>query len=333
MKPFGKLSPDDKISASLMPMLYDRPHKVLDKLRHAINNDAITETIDVKIQERMDMGNFLEEKIMELIQDRLDIKIKYPVDEVMSQEIGMTADRRPLDLYASLDGIFHANQPKKILAEDRRIYVEGGDQIELLGPVPVEIKNMQHKPYDHIDCMTVDHGRGYLQLQAQMMIADAQFGIIGCLFNGNDLRVFVCKANQEVQDNIVEKCLAVYEHLENDTDFEPVDLEMMAQKYDQVKQTDPIQLDNTLMGDIEHYESLKEQRKTTEEEMERVQMRMIKALGDAEEGLVHHNGGITKLSRPARHYKAQPAKYVEAKEARTIRAKTVSIKHVLEEWK
>ena len=50
MKPFGKLSPDDKISASLMPMLYDRPHKVLEKLRHAINNDAITETIDVKIQ-------------------------------------------------------------------------------------------------------------------------------------------------------------------------------------------------------------------------------------------------------------------------------------------
>lgn len=36
MKPFGKLSPNDRISASLIPMLYDRPHKVLEKLEQRL---------------------------------------------------------------------------------------------------------------------------------------------------------------------------------------------------------------------------------------------------------------------------------------------------------
>ena len=93
MKPFGKLSPDDKLSASLMPMLFDRPHKVLAKLRSAINNEVTPETVDIKVQERMDMGNVLEETIANLVQERLNITLKYPVDDVMSKEIGMTADR------------------------------------------------------------------------------------------------------------------------------------------------------------------------------------------------------------------------------------------------
>ena len=67
MKPFGKLSPNDKLSASLMPMLYDRPHKVLEKLRNAIEGEQPAEKIDTKVQERMDMGNILEEEIIKLV--------------------------------------------------------------------------------------------------------------------------------------------------------------------------------------------------------------------------------------------------------------------------
>ena len=92
MKPFGKLSPNDRISASLMPMLYDRPHKVLEKIRAAIEGTEESQIFDKKVMERMDMGNVLEETIIQLIEDRLDIKINYPIDEVMSKEIGMSAD-------------------------------------------------------------------------------------------------------------------------------------------------------------------------------------------------------------------------------------------------
>ena len=331
MKPFGKLSPDDKISASLMPMLYDRPHKVLEKIRNAVNNEQVTEVIDCKVQERMDMGNILEETIMSLIQERLNVTIKYPVDEVMSLEIGMTNDRKPLDLYASLDGILYANKPTLIIPEERRIYTEGDEQMNLLGPVPVEVKNMQHKPYDSIECMTLEHGRGFLQLQAQMLIAEAKFGIIGCLFNGSDLRVFVLKANEEIQEQIIEKSLTLYEHLEQGTDYTPEDLQAMADKYAKIK-TPSVDLPAEAMILVNNYEDCLNERKTLDKSIEDLQMKLVETLGEAEEGMIHYAGGMTKLSRPYRHYKAQPAKYVEAKEARKIRAKTVSVKHVLDGW-
>jgi len=330
MKPFGKLSPDDKLSASLMPMLFDRPHKVLEKLRIAKSKEPQKESIDIKIQERMDMGNVLEETIIQLIAKRLNVVINYPIDEVMSIEIGKIK-KKPLDLYASLDGMIYATQSKLIAAEDRRIYVEGEQSIELLGPVPVEIKNMQYKPYDSIECMTVQHGRGYLQLQAQMLIADAKFGIIGCLFNGNDLRVFIVKQNKDIQAEILSRALTLYKHLEMDTDYSPSDLETMADKYAEVK-TPSIDLPAEALITVNNYEDCLNERKKLDGQIETLQMKLIETLGDSEEGMIHYNGGMTKLSRPYRHYKAQPAKYVEAKEARQVRAKSVTIKHILEGW-
>lgn len=330
MKGFGKLSPNDRISASLMPMLYDRPHKVLEKIRAAIDGTEEPQIFDKKVMERMDMGNVLEETIMQLIEERLDININYPIDEVMSKEIGMSADRKPWDIYASLDGMFYANKPTLIVPEDRRVYTQDNEPIELLGPVPVEIKNMQFKPYDSIECMTVDYGRGFLQLQAQMMIADAQFGIIGCLFNGNDMRVFVVKADKKIQDTIVEKSLTLYQHVDEDTDYTPHDLDTMAGKYSDIN-TPKVELDNTMLTFVEQYEDCLNKRKELDTDMERLQMKMIEALGNAEVGTIVHSGGVTRLTRPIRQYKAQPAKYVEAKPARQIRAKSVTIKHLLDE--
>ena len=331
MKPFGKLSPNDKLSASLMPMLYDRPHKVLEKLRNAIEGEQPAEKIDTKVQERMDMGNILEEEIIKLVAARLDISIRYPIEEVMSVEIGMASDRSPLDIYASLDGIFYASKPKIIIPEDRKIYTADNEQLTLLGPVPVEVKNMQYKPYNSIECMTVDYGRGYLQLQTQMMVAEADFGIIGCLFNGNDMRVFVVKADGEIQNTILSKALILYQHLEEGSNYTPHDLDTMAGKFSEIKKTN-IELPAGLLDIANKYEEQLTQRKEIDVDIERLQMKMVEALGESEMGTINHNGGVTRFSRPIRHYKAQPAKYIEAKEARDIRAKAVSIKHLLDEW-
>jgi hypothetical protein len=331
MKPFGKLSPNDKLSASLMPMLYDRPHKVLEKLRNAIEGEQPAEKIDTKVQERMDMGNILEEEIIKLVAARLDISIRYPIEEVMSVEIGMASDRSPLDIYASLDGIFYASKPKIIIPEDRKIYTADNEQLTLLGPVPVEVKNMQYKPYNSIECMTVDYGRGYLQLQTQMMVAEADFGIIGCLFNGNDMRVFVVKADGEIQNTILSKALILYQHLEEGSNYTPHDLDTMAGKFSEIKKPN-IELPAGLLDIANKYEEQLTQRKEIDVDIERLQMKMVEALGESEMGTINHNGGVTRFSRPIRHYKAQPAKYIEAKEARDIRAKAVSIKHLLVEW-
>tara|TARA_R110002049_G_scaffold51340_3_gene145262 strand:+ start:169 stop:1167 length:999 start_codon:yes stop_codon:yes gene_type:complete len=331
MKGFGKLSPDDRISASLIPMLYDRPHKVLEMLRKAIDGEERVNNFDIKVLERMNMGNFLEESIMNLIAERLDIELKYPIDEVMSIEIGMSADRKPWDLYASLDGMFYATSATVVNPEDRRIYTEDNQPMTLLGPVPIEVKNMQHKPYDNIECMTQDYGRGYLQLQLQMLIAEAKFGIIGCLFNGNDMRVFVVKADKKIQDTIKEKALTLYQHIEDGTEYEPHDVETMANKHPEIN-TPEIELDNTMLTFVEQYEDCLTKRKEIDTDMERLQMKMIEGLGDAEVGIINHSGGVVRFTRGIRNYKAQPAKYVEAKPARKIRAKTVSIKHLQSDW-
>lgn len=331
MKGFGKLSPDDRISASLIPMLYDRPHKVLEMLRKAIDGEERVNNFDIKVLERMNMGNFLEESIMNLIAERLDIELKYPIDEVMSIEIGMSADRKPWDLYASLDGMFYATSATVVNPEDRRIYTEDNKPMTLLGPVPIEVKNMQHKPYDNIECMTQDYGRGYLQLQLQMLVAEAKFGIIGCLFNGNDMRVFVVKADKKIQDTIKEKALTLYQHIEDGTEYEPHDVETMASKHPEIKQ-DQIDLDDKLLDEVDNYDDIVQQMAELAEAKEQSQMKMIAALGDAEVGIINHSGGVVRFTRGIRNYKAQPAKYVEAKPARKIRAKTVSIKRLQDDW-
>jgi hypothetical protein len=64
--------------------------------------------------------------------------------------------------------------------------------------------------------------------------------------------------------------------------------------------------------------------------MKGLQMQMIEALADNEIGQVNTNQGLIQLERKVRNYKAQPEKFVAAKEARSIRAKTVTIKNLLE---
>ena len=179
--------------------------------------------------------------------------------------------------------------------------------------------------------MTVDYGRGYLQLQTQMMVAEADFGIIGCLFNGNDMRVFVVKADGEIQNTILSKALILYQHLEEGSNYTPHDLDTMAGKFSEIKKPN-IELPAGLLDIANKYEEQLTQRKEIDVDIERLQMKMVEALGESEMGTINHNGGVTRFSRPIRHYKAQPAKYIEAKEARDIRAKAVSIKHLLDEW-
>jgi len=97
-----------------------------------------------------------------------------------------------------------------------------------------------------------------------------------------------------------------------------------------VNYSEPVQLDGELVGDIDNLNRLKEQVKTTEEEIDRIQMKLIEALAENEIGQVNTKQGLLQLERKVRNYKAQPEKFVPAKEARTIRAKTVTIKNLLE---
>ena len=331
-KGFGKLSPDDMLSASQVPYLFSTPHTLLQQIRDVRAGTYKRPEYSDKMEERMNMGNILEGTINELTKELLEISISYPVTEVMSKELGIDSNNKPYDLYASLDAIAYIKEATLIAPIEGKIFTPQNDLMEnVVGKMVVEHKNMQGKPYESVDELRLPpYGRGYLQAECQAWIADADYLCVSILFNGNDHRCYVMPASDYIQQEIVAKAHTFYEHLDNGTLYDPVDIETMAAKYNRVNYSEPVQLDGELVGDIDNLNRLKEQVKTTEEEIDRIQMKLIEALAENEIGQVSTKQGLIQLERKVRNYKAQPEKFVPAKEARTIRAKTVTIKNLLE---
>jgi len=331
-KGFGKLSPDDMLSASQIPYLFATPHTVLQQLRDVRAGTYQRPEYTDKMEERMNMGNILEGTINELTKELLEIDINYPVTEVMSKELGIDSKNKPYDLYASLDAIAYIQKATTIVPIENKIYTPQNEIMEnVVGKMVVEYKNMQGKPYDSVDELRLlPYGRGYLQAECQAWIADADYLCVSILFNGNDHRCYVMPASEYMQKEIITKAHTLYEHLDNGTLYDPIDIETMAAKYNRVNYSEPVQLDNELSRVIKLYQSLEREKKELEEGMQGLQMQMIEALADNEIGQVNTEQGLIQLERKVRNYKAQPEKFVPAKEARTIRAKTVTIKNLLE---
>ena len=327
-KGFGKLSPDNMLSASQIPYLFASPHKVLQKIKDIRAGTYQEPEHPEKIQERMNMGNVLEGVINSLTEQVLELDIVYPVTEVMSKELGKDSKGKPFDLYASLDAIVYFSEPTLVAPIDGKIYTPQDELLEnMTGKMVVEYKNMQGRPYDSVDELRLTpYGRGYLQAECQAWIADADYLCVAILFNGNDHRCYVMPTAQAVQADIVQQAMTFYQHLDQDTMYAPVDLATMGEKYNKVTGTEPVQLNNELSRVIKLYQSLERERKEIEEGMQGLQMQMIEALGDNEIGQINSIQGMVQLERKMRNYKAQPEKVVPAKEARSIRAKTVTIK-------
>ena len=330
-KGFGKLSPDDMLSASQIPYLFSTPHTVLQQIKEVRAGTYQRPVYSEKMEERMSMGNILEGTINALTEEALDMSISYPVTEVMSKELGLDSNNKPYDLYASLDAIAYIKKANMIMPIEGKVYTPGDNLMEnVVGKMVIEYKNMQGRPYQSVDELRLEpYGRGYLQAETQSWIADADYLCISILFNGNDHRCYVMPVSKYIQDSIVKKAHVFYKHLDDGTLYDPVDVETMAAKYNRVNYQEAVKLDIKLEGDIDSYHRLKDQVKTTEEEIERIQMRLIEALADNEIGQISSKQGLIQLERKVRNYKAQPSKYVEAKPARQIRAKTVTIKNLL----
>ena len=331
-KGFGKLSPDDMLSASQISYLFSTPHTLLQQLRDVRAGTYQRPEFSDKIEERMAMGNILEGTINELTKEALDMDITYPVTEVMSKELGLDSNNKPYDLYASLDAIAYIQKATTIVPIEGKVYTPQDELIQnVVGKMVVEYKNMQAKPYDSVnELRLLPYGRGYLQAECQAWIADADYLCVSILFNGNDHRCYVMPASEYMQKEIITKAHTLYEHLDNGTLYDPIDIETMAAKYNRVNYNEPVTLDNNMEDIVNQYNVFKQDKLVAEAEMEKLQMKMIEALADNEIGQVNTNQGLIQLERKVRNYKAQPEKFVPAKEARTIRAKTVTIKNLLE---
>ena len=138
-KGFGKLSPDDMLSASQMPYLFGTPHTVLQQIRDVRAGTYQRPEFSEKMEERMAMGNILEGTINELTKEALDMDITYPITEVMSKELGLDSNNKPYDLYASLDAIAYIKKATMVVPIEGKVYTPQDDIIEnMVGKMVIE---------------------------------------------------------------------------------------------------------------------------------------------------------------------------------------------------
>ena len=308
----GKLSDDTKMSGSRIPVLYCWNHGIPhpwstpnDELRKSIAAKR-GEWEDFDIGEPGIVGNLLEPALVENACEHLGLP-----------EPELTPPVFKLDHFeTSCDGLVQVEPA--VTVRSAGIVRVHGDEITLAGPVPIECKVTTAPPTDEIPLY-----RGPIQLQAQMMATGASAGIIVTLHRGIERRIDVIPANPLIQAEIDMICLNFLDRVRNESWFPPVNVDdAVIPPAAQDKKT--VEIDDRA-DDLAALERLRNERKTLDDDIAALEVRIMDALGDAQVG----TAGPYTVEWPVRHYKEQPEKISPAKPARTIRLKTLKIRSMV----
>mgnify|MGYP002623416818 CR=1 FL=1 len=314
----GKKTPDDIVTASRIPALlglspYMTPNELLKEAIDAANGIPPSKLSQT---EQMRLGDLLEGPILREAAYRLDL------DDLVT-DIDEAIHHPHLPLACSLDGrgrggIVFEHDPAN------GIYVPQGGVVDTGGVGMLEAKNTIAVPED-----TPAPHRGPLQLQAQMMCNDAAWGAVCVLYRGSELRVFLYRQDQDVQ-NQIEDAVHEFERRKRDIDWYPAASSADANvAWDRVDDGAPA-IDLNGVPDADHWASMlvaaRENRRAAEADIDEAEMMLKEMLGNHEEGRVDADGVTYYVKWPMRNYKAQPAKTTEAKPARQVRSKTLTVK-------
>ena len=314
----GKLTPDDIVTASRVPALmglspYTTPNELL---KEAIEAAAGNPPERLAQNEAMRFGDLLEPVILDEAAYRLDLQ------DVVT-DLTEAVHHPDLPLACSLDGrgrggiVFEHNPAMGI-------YVPQGGVVDTSGPGCLEAKNTGAAPEE----APAPH-RGPLQLQAQMMCTDYAWGAVCVLYRGSELRIFLYRQDQDMQDQI-EDAVHEFERRKRDVDWYPAVSSADANvAWSRVDDGAPA-VDLNEVADADHWASVllaaREARRAAEAEIDECETMLKEMLGNHEEGQIEVDGSVYYIKWPMRNYKAQPAKTTEAKPARQVRAKTLTVK-------
>ena len=310
----GKLSDDRLMSGSRIPTLYCWQYA--NGHPYSTPNDELRKSIDAKngTFERFDLGepgivgNLLEPPLVESVCELLGL----PEPE-LSPPVRTYSDG---SFQASLDGLTHCTLPVTVFADDI-IEIHGGESsIELKGWIPIECKVTSDFRRDEIPLY-----RGPIQLQAQMMVTDAKFGMIVTLYRGIERHIKIYRADPEIQNRILQICRDFRDRVESESMYAPVNVDDASKTYSDAAG------DIELSGyddRVERLVRLRQDAKDIENEIDALQTQIMQEMQDAETARC----GKYIVKWPVRHYKAQPEKVAPAKEARSVRLKTLQIKTI-----
>lgn len=314
----NKVTPDTMLSASRLPSVmgiskYQTPNDELEMSINAINGK---ERPDIG-NESMSWGNQLEPLILNEAAKRLQL-----INLVTDHDKPFFHPTIPL--CCSLDGSAEGSGQVLTTDTDAGIYVVGQDSITLDGLGIIEAKLTAMEPEELPPLW-----RGPIQLQAQMDIMQAKWGVLAVLYKGTELRLFVFAPHQATLERITEVTVDFQSRLDNYKNTGSIDYypPNQGEKWPESRGPYPV-LEETVLLDTEATELAqrivdnKLQLKILEQSIAADEESIKELMGKSTKGIA---GGYT-ISWPTRSYKAQPEKIVPAKEAYTIRQSTLTIK-------
>jgi len=314
----NKVTPDTMLSASRLPSVmgiskYQTPN---DELEMSINAIQGKERPDIG-NESMDWGNQLEPLILREAAKRLLL-----TDLVIDHDKPFFHTSLPL--CCSLDGSAQGRGQVIVSDPDNGIYVVGQDSITLDGVGVLEAKLTAMEPEELPPLW-----RGPIQLQAQMDIMQAKWGVLATLYKGTQLRLFIFAPHQVTLDSIARVTTDFQSRLDNYKETGSIDYypPNQGEKWPDSRGPYPV-LEETVLLDTEATELAerivdnKLQLKILEQSIAADEESIKELMGKSTKGIA---GGYT-ISWPTRSYKAQPEKIVPAKEAYSIRQSTLTIK-------
>ena len=315
----GKLTPDDIITASRIPALlnaspYETPNDVLKKCIDAMEGNDRPE---FKQNELMSWGDALEPVILEKASSRLRLtNTKFDYDQAFFHE--------NITLAASLDGAGEGHQKIKTDA-DNNIYCIGSDEIDISGRGVLEAKNTGAHP----ELVPAPY-RGPLQLQAQMMCVDANWGAVCVLYGGNELRVFVYQKDLAVQNRIAD-AIAEFEQRKLARDWYPIF--SSSDGNTAYSNSDPsapeIDLDGTEAEQaLEDLVEAKRKKKIAEQQINEAEAELKEAMGSHERAVGMVGNRRYAVRWPMRTKKATPETVTPAKPATRVRQNTLTLREL-----
>lgn len=316
----GKLTPDDIVTASVLAVImHESPWKTAnEQLRTALDVIAGKPIERLEQNQPMFWGDTLEPVILRQAANRLSLT---DVDT----DIAGAFFHDELPFACSLDG---EGIGTKVFTHDpsNGIYVPQGGEVDTRSMGVLEAKNASCPPED-----VPAPYRGYWQLHGQMEITKRSWGCIAILYRGNDLRLFLYRAEEQARDQVLD-AVHEFERRKRDIDWYQVYTSADGNvAWDRVDNgAPPLDLnDNT---DAEHWASVliqsKAEKKALEQEIDIAEAELKQILGNHEEGSLDIDGSRYYIKWPMRKTRAQPAKTVPAKPEKTVRQKTLTLKEI-----
>ena len=313
----GKLSDDRKMSGSRIPVMYMWKYGAGHP--YSTPNDELRKSIAAKHGELEDVyeraepalcGDLLEPILVANAATELGLP-----DPVLSPPVFTYVDE---SFQCSVDGLCYAPGPISIRA-DGPVEIFGGDQeITVSGSIPIECKVTG----DYRKKEIPDY-RGPIQLQAQMMVTGADFGVLMTLYRGTDRQIVVYRRDEAICQRIRDICHDFLARVESEEFYPPVTIDDAAATFP--NGDGEIELPS-MAEKVEHLDKLREQKKLIEDEIDATQAQIMAEMGDHDVAIC----GRYRVRWPVQHYKAQPEKVVAAKPARDLRLKTLKIAEIFE---